>query len=171
MDASATAPVAIRFVPIDAAFADRVRVEHRSPQYGHPATVEVAKGTGPCRRCLRTFHVGEEDRILFTYNPVPPEYGLPDPGPVFIHASACTGFDAAELPEDLRALPLFVEGYGEASWLVRRAPVDNGDVAAAAARLFADPAIDYAQLRHGQAGCFIARLERDHAAGTSSMAK
>jgi hypothetical protein len=161
-----------RILPIDAELAERVRRERRSPQYGHPATVERATGTGPCRQCLRTFRVGEENRILFTYNPVRPDDGLPDPGPVFIHADPCAAFEGADLPEDLRVLPLFVEGYGQASWLVRRAPVEGGDVAAAAARLFADPAIDYAQLRHAKAGCFIARLERDQpAAGTSSIEK
>jgi len=67
--------ISFRIVPIDATIADSVRREHRSPQYGHPATVEVAKGYGPCRQCLRTFRAGEEDRILFTYNPVPKENG------------------------------------------------------------------------------------------------
>lgn len=56
-----------RLVPIASDLADRVRHERRSPQYAHPATVEVAKGYGPCRQCLRTFRTGEEDRILFTY--------------------------------------------------------------------------------------------------------
>jgi hypothetical protein len=45
------------------------RNTRKSPQYGHPAHVEVASGTGPCRQCLQTFDVGKENRILFTYNP------------------------------------------------------------------------------------------------------
>ena len=150
----------VRFLPIDPVLADQVRREGRSPQYGHPATVERAKGYGPCRQCLHTFRTGEEDRILFTYNPVRPGDGLPDPGPVFIHKDACATFEGASLPEDLLALPLFLEGYGQASWLVRREPVESGDVEGAAARLLADPAIDYLQLRNAEAGCFIARVER-----------
>jgi hypothetical protein len=164
--------VTLRILPIDAALADQVRRELKSPQYGHPATVERAKGYGPCRQCLRTFRTGEEDRILFTYNPMRPADGLPDPGPVFIHKEPCAGFDGPALPEDLRALPLFLEGYGEASWLVRRVRVEHGDVEAAAAQLFADPAIDSVQLRNAEAGCFIARVERDQpAAGISSIDK
>ena len=62
-----------RIVPIAATIADSVRREQRSPQYGDPATVEIAKGYGPCRQCLRTFRTGEEARILFTYDPVPAE--------------------------------------------------------------------------------------------------
>lgn len=162
----------LRILPLDATLADLVRHELKSPQYGHPATVERAKGCGPCRQCLHTFRTGEEDRILFTYNPVRPEEGLPDPGPVFIHKDPCAAFDGAALPEDLLAIPLFLEGYGQASWLVRRERVEGGDLEAAATRLFADTAIDYAQLRNAEAGCFIARVERDQlAAGTASIEK
>jgi hypothetical protein len=162
----------LRILPIDAVIADQVRRELRSPQYGHPATVERARGYGPCRQCLGTFRAGEEDRILFTYNPVRPVDGLPDPGPVFIHREPCTPFEGGALSDDLRAVPLFVEGYGEQSWIVRRARVEGGDVEAAATRMLADPAIDYVQLRNAEAGCFIARIERDQpAAGTSSIAK
>jgi hypothetical protein len=164
--------MSLRFLPIEPAIADRVRQELRSPQYGHPATVERAKGYGPCRQCLRTFLTGEEDRILFTYNPVPKDAGLPDPGPVFIHKDACAPFADEALPADLVALPLFLEGYGEASGLVRRERVVDGDVVAAAAKLLADPAIDYLQLRNAEAGCFIARVERNQpAAGISSIEK
>jgi hypothetical protein len=164
--------VTLRILSIDPAVAAAVRQELRSPQYGHPATVERARGYGPCRQCLHTFRAGEEDRILFTYNPVPAADGLPDPGPVFIHKDPCPAFEGDELPEDLRAIPLFLEGYGQASWLVRRERIEGGDVEAAAARLFADPAIDHAQLRNAEAGCFIARVERDQpAAGTPSIEK
>jgi hypothetical protein len=38
--------------------ADKVRSTMRSPGYGHPASVEVATGYGPCRLCLRTFRIG-----------------------------------------------------------------------------------------------------------------
>ncbi len=57
------------YAGITNALAVEVRQTRRSPQYGHPAHQELAKGTGPCRLCLRTFAVGEEERILFTYQP------------------------------------------------------------------------------------------------------
>lgn len=162
----------LRFLPIDTALADQVRRDLRSPRSGHAATVERAKGYGPCRQCLRTFRTGEEDRILFTYNPVRPADGLPDPGPVCIHKDVCAAFEGNELPGNLRALPLFLEGYGQGSWLVRRERVEAGDVEGAAARLFANPAMAYAQLRNAEAGCFIARVERDQpAGGTTSIEK
>ncbi|MBV9737341.1 MAG: DUF1203 domain-containing protein, partial [Candidatus Eremiobacteraeota bacterium] len=60
-----------------------------APIYGHPAHIEVATGYGPCRHCLRTFNVGREQRILFTYDPFQGIEDVPLPGPVFIHAVPC----------------------------------------------------------------------------------
>jgi hypothetical protein len=54
----------IRAIPDEISAA--ARNTRKSPQYGHPAHVEVAGGTGPCRQCLCTFDVGKENRILFT---------------------------------------------------------------------------------------------------------
>ena len=148
-----------RVVPIDSSVAGRVRHELRSPQYGHPVTVEVAKGYGPCRACLRTFRIGEEDRILFTYNPVPQGAGLPQPGPIFIHKDPCGAFDGDGIPPDLRTLPLFLEAFGRGTWLVRREPVDAGSMEADIAALLRDPAIEQVLIRNAEAGCYIARVE------------
>jgi hypothetical protein len=149
-----------RIVPIDPAVADRARRELRSPQYGHPATVEIAKGYGPCRQCLRTFRTGEEERLLFTYNPVPTGGGLPQPGPVFIHKETCAAFAGPGVPPELRGLPLFLEGFGHGTWAVRREPVDGPSMEADIAAMLRDPAIELVQLRNAEAGCFIARVER-----------
>ena len=152
--------IPFRIVPIDATLAATVRREQRSPQYGHPATVEVAKGYGPCRQCLRTFRAGEEDRILFTYNPVPKENGLAQPGPIFIHKDPCNAFDGPGIPPELRDLPLFLEGFGRGTWTVRREPVHAEAIEAGIAAMLRDPAIELVQLRNAEAGCFIARVER-----------
>jgi hypothetical protein len=153
-------PVPFRIVPLDANLAARARAEHRSPQYGHPATVEIAKGSGPCRQCLRTFRIGEERRMLFTYNPVPAGRGLPQPGPIFVHAEGCESFAAAGVPPELRTLPLFLEGFGRGTWTVRREPVDPESIDADIVAMLRDPAIELVNIRHAEAGCFIARVER-----------
>jgi hypothetical protein len=149
-----------RIVPIDAELADRARREHRSPQYGHPATVEIAKGSGPCRQCLRTFRIGEEQRLLFTYNPVPKTSGLAQPGPIFIHAETCEPFQGPGVPPQLRGLPLFLEAFGRGTWTVRREPVDGEAIEADIAAMLRDPAIELVQIRNAEAGCFIARADR-----------
>src|SRR3954465_2888782 len=86
------------------------RATMRSPQYGHPAHVEVATGYGPCRLCLQAFTVGADQRLLSTSRPFPDPAGLPAPGPVFIHSEPCARYDATVLPDALRPLPLVVEG-------------------------------------------------------------
>jgi hypothetical protein len=143
--------------------ATTVRDTLRSPQYGHPAHIEVATGYGPCRLCLQTFDVGHEERLLFTYQPFVDQAALPAPGPVFIHQESCERYDASGVPEALRPLPLVVEAYGDAGALLlqRRVGVDSVD--AVLAHAFGLAGTCYAHLRNGEAGCFIARVDRAHA--------
>lgn len=148
-------------IPIPTALAESARRERRSPQYGHPAHLERAAGYGPCRLCLDTFRVGEENRLLFTYNPFADLDPYPSPGPIFVHADGCAPYSAREeFPEPLRALPLVLEGYAAGRWLVARERVISGDVEGAATRLFAHAAVAYVHVRNAEAGCYIARLER-----------
>jgi hypothetical protein len=149
-----------RFSGLPEAIATEVRQTMRSPQYGHPAHREVAGGYGPCRLCLQTFREGEEDRILFTYQPFRDEGALPAPGPVFIHAEPCMRYDALELPPDFRALPLVFEGYQPGGRLVIQERVGSRDPCDILARVFDTPGTEYAHVRNGEAGCFMARVER-----------
>ena len=153
-------PTPFRIVPIDADLAGRARREQRSPQYGHPAAVSVATGYGPCRQCLRTFRVGEEQRLLFTYNPVAAGHGLPQPGPIFVHADPCEPFAGAGVPPDLRGLPLVLEGFARGTWTVRREPLAAPAIEPGIAAMLEDPAIELLLIRNAEAGCFIARIER-----------
>jgi hypothetical protein len=137
-----------------------VRSDLRAPHYGHPAHAEIATGYGPCRLCLQTFTVGTDERLLFTYQPFIDPEALPAPGPVFIHRQPCERYDALGLPEALRPLPLVVEGFGESGELVRRRRVGPMTVDAALDEVFTFPETRYAHLRNGEAGCFIARVER-----------
>jgi hypothetical protein len=147
-----------RIVALEQRIADEVRRARRSPGYGHPAHVEVAGGTGPCRLCLRPFAVGEETRVLFTHNPFP-EGMTPSPGPVFIHAVECPRYEADGFPTTLDSVPLLLEGYdGDGMAVVRRAA--NGDRVREVQDLLADTRVLFVHVRHAKAGCFIARVER-----------
>lgn len=158
-----------RTIPLSPELAETARREQRSPQYGHPAHTETAKGYGPCRLCLDTFKVGAEERLLFTYNPFDGLDSFPSPGPVFVHADGCAPFAAPTgFPESLRGLPLILEGYAAGRWLVAREPVVDGDVDGAAHRIFAHAAVVYIHVRNAEAGCYIARLER--VTGTAAAA-
>ena len=130
----------------------------RSPQYGHPAHVETATGYGPCRQCLRTFREGEEERILFTYQPFSSP-ALPSPGPVFIHRKPCDRYDDVSFPEGLRPIPLVLESYGEAGVLLDQQWLGKRRVEEVLQERLGDGRVKYLHLRNAEAGCFIARIE------------
>ena len=149
-----------RIQGIPESIAATARELKRSPQYGHPAHAEVAKGYGPCRLCLQTFTPGEEERLLFTYSPFTDPGALPAPGPVFIHSAGCERYDGETLPESLRPLPLVVEGYGTAGALVAQRRVGSAQFEAVLGEVLESAAVEYAHLRNAEAGCFIARVDR-----------
>jgi uncharacterized protein DUF1203 len=139
--------------------AQTVRSTLRSPQYGHPAHVEMATGYGPCRQCLKTFNQGREERILFTYQPFVSPGALPAPGPVFIHREACRQYDELHFPEELRAIPLVLESYGERAVLLNQQRVSERTVEDVIEEQLAEPRVEYLHLRNAEAGCFIARVQ------------
>jgi hypothetical protein len=147
-------------VAIPTKVADIVRETMRSPGYGHPAHVEVAAGYGPCRHCLRTFEVGKDHRILFTYDPFHGIESLPLPGPVFIHAEACARFSGDGFPEDLRSHRLTFAAYGAGRRLVAEEYVEDEQVQAMINRLFGREDVRYLHVRDTEAGCYDFRIER-----------
>ncbi|MEP6618824.1 MAG: DUF1203 domain-containing protein [bacterium] len=150
-----------RVVAISPALAATVRETMRSPQYGHPAHSELATGYGPCRECLRTFAVGADQRILFTYDPFAGVESLPLPGPVFIHADACSGYDErAGFPADLRAHAVTLNAYARGRRVVAQEYVADGNVEPVIERLFAQPDVAYLHVRDTKAGCFDFQIER-----------
>jgi hypothetical protein len=146
----------VRGVPQEVA--DEVRRTRRAPGYGHPAHLEVARGTGPCRCCLKTFVPGQDERLLFTYRPPGDEHSLMAPGPVFIHAAHCEAWTGAGFPEGLRPLPLAVEARAADSRVLGLER--TGTPEARIERLLDAGEADWLQLRHAEAGCFIARIDR-----------
>ena len=147
-----------RWIALAQDVADEVRATMTSPGYGHPAHAETARGTGPCRLCMRPFRKGEEERVLFTYNPFPEDADLPGPGPVFVHRDPCARFEGPGSPSELLALPLSVEGYDARGVPLARVRADDLD--ASVREVLARREVAYAHVRHGQAGCFVARVER-----------
>jgi hypothetical protein len=151
---------AYRIPGIPESIATAARTTMKSPQYGHPAHVETATGYGPCRLCLQTFRVGVDERLLFTYQPFTDPGTLPAPGPVFVHRAGCERYDGHELPPALRPLPLALEGYGDGGALLVQRRVSAVPFETVLHGVFEVPAVRYAHLRNAEAGCFIARIDR-----------
>ena len=146
---------------IPQSLADEVRRTRVSPQYGHPTLLEVATGTGPCRCCLRPFVPGQEQRLLFTYRPQGEDGSLMAPGPVFIHAEPCEAYVDDGFPPGLRSLPLAFESRAARSRvLVVLTPATTQAPESCIERLLGEPGAKWLHLRHAEAGCFVARVER-----------
>jgi hypothetical protein len=153
-----------RIQGIPDSIAAAARETMKSPQYGHPAHVETATGYGPCRLCLQTFQVGADERLLFTYQPFTDPAALPAPGPVFIHRQRCERYEGPELPAALRPLPLALEGYGSGGNLLLQRRVGGSPFEVVLESIFDCRDVQYAHLRNAEAGCFIARIDRDYGA-------
>lgn len=137
-----------------------VRETRLSPGYGHPVVRETARGTGPCRACLEQFQVGMEERLLFTYRPPSRDGMLGAPGPVFIHAEVCGQYRGTAFPPDLLSLPLLIEAWASGNRILSARRATGGETEAVIAELLEDPHIAYLHVRHGEAGCHIASVER-----------
>ncbi|HYX52370.1 MAG TPA: DUF1203 domain-containing protein [Candidatus Limnocylindrales bacterium] len=153
--------VPIRIVAIPTKVAEFVRSSLKAPGYGHPAHREVAAGYGPCRHCLHKFAVGEESRILFTYDPFFELESVPLPGPIFVHASDCRRYpEICDYPEQLRDLPALLCAYGEARKLMHEIQVTDGTQPTVVNALLKRPEIRYLHVRDLSAGCYDFRVER-----------
>lgn len=153
--------IAIRVVAIPSEVAAQVRTSKKAPHYGHPAHTEVEGGYGPCRHCLRTFRVGEEQRTLFTYDPFDQIEQVPLPGPIFIHTEVCERYpENAGYPDDLRKHAAVFTAYAKGQRLIARRHADAGGHDVAVEELLRLPEVDYIEVRDKEAGCYDFRIER-----------
>lgn len=150
-----------RVVAVGDRIADAVRKTMRSPGYGHPAHTEIATGYGPCRQCLRAFVMGEERRILFTYDSFYGRETLPLPGPVFIHEHDCERYPEDKgFPVDMLSHRLTFNAYAQGRRLVAQRYVSNGIVEPELQRLLQDRDVAYIHVRDTEAGCYDFSIER-----------
>lgn len=150
-----------RVAAIPTEVAEQVRATGKSPNYGFPAHREIAAGRAPCRHCLQLIRQGQEELLLFTYDPFR-ELGQPPlPGPVYIHAKQCPRHPNGDvIPEAYRGRLLTLEAFGNERALLKEIRVSNGVEQKVAEDLFHDPEVQYVNVRSTEAGCFLFRLER-----------
>jgi len=123
----------------------------------------VADGPGyPCRRCLRDATAGEELHLL-SYDPWLGESPYRQPGPIFVHVSACHHDPAAggdELPVQLTSRVLSVRAFDAQHRMTSCELTPGDELAESAARLFADDSAAYLHVHNAGAGCFAVRIDR-----------
>jgi uncharacterized protein DUF1203 len=144
-----------RIVAIPDSVADAVRRTRKSPGYGHPAHAEVATGYGPCRLCLRTFRIGTDRRLLFTYDPFHGHEPFPLPGPIFIHESECMRHpEDAGFPPDLISHRVTLNAYARGRRLVTVRHITDGTHETAIESLLSGDDVDYIHVCDTDAGCY-----------------
>jgi hypothetical protein len=154
-----------RVIAIATNVAIEVRNSGKSPRYGHSTQTTMASGYGPCRHCLRTFRVGQENRILFTYDAFTGIEGIPLPGPVFIHERDCARYDELSgYPVDMQPYPVVLNAFAHGQTLIEKLVLEpQEDKACAVELLLKKPAVAYIEVRDRTAGCFDFRIERAEA--------
>jgi len=153
--------IPIRVVAIPTEIADAVRRTHKDPHYGHAAHTEIAGEGAPCRHCLQIIAAGVEKATLFTYDAFEGVESLPLPGPVYIHAEACSRYpENSGFPAQLRSSPRTLNAYARGRRLIAAEYVENGNVDDGVEKLFARADVDYIHVRSTTAGCYTFRIER-----------
>jgi hypothetical protein len=82
------------------------------------------------------------------------------PGPVFIHADHCDAYTSDGFPEDLRKLPLAFEARTSGSRVIELSARQDLSAEAQMTVLFEEWFAQWLHVRHAEAGCYIARVER-----------
>jgi len=128
---------------------------------GNPIERAVAGGGEPLRCCLRDATAGEE-LILFGYEPPLPAGPYREIGPVFAHATACSGPSAvAAYPSDWYGRPQVLRAYDRRGRIHPATRVHDGrDPEAVIAAMLQDPEVVQIHSRNVAYGCFMFTIRR-----------
>lgn len=126
-----------------------------------PVVIKAEGGANPCRHCLGLIADGEP-KLVLAYRPFDAPQPYAETGPIFLHQSACTRYESAELPRWFAFLdPAAIRGYGADHWI----RYDTGrvvrgrELADVSASILADASIAYVHIR-SKFGCFQCRVDR-----------
>lgn len=126
-----------------------------------PVVIKADGGANPCRHCLGLI-VDGEPKLVLAYRPFDAPQPYAETGPIFLHQSACTRYESAELPRWFAFLdPAAIRGYGADHWI----RYDTGrvvrgrELADVSASILADASIAYVHIR-SKFGCFQCRVDR-----------
>ena len=114
----------------------------------------------PDRIALRDLDPGGHALLLnFTHQPADTPFRASHA--IYLDETATAAFDAVDaVPPMLRRRLLSLRAFDGAHELVAADVVEGGDLEAAIARLFADPAAAYLHAHAAKPGCYLARIAR-----------
>jgi hypothetical protein len=150
-----------RATPIDPARLAAMRSAGRD-EHGNPFTAYPAIGWEPLRCCLRLADEDEEIALI-SYAPFRATSPWAEVGPVYVHATACEGFAADELPAPLRTGPRILRTYRADETLdyehITLVP-EGEDLDPALRKLFAEPEVATVHVRSLLPQCFTYAVRR-----------
>jgi hypothetical protein len=133
--------------------------------YGHQPETMISGGPGyPCRHCLQDID-RDDELFVFAYRPFPDLQPYAETGPVFLHKTPCSRYEAEEvLPPVLASSRDFiVRGYGDNNRIVygTGAVTPTADISTYAGELLERPGIAYVHVRSARNNCYQCRIDRD----------
>jgi hypothetical protein len=148
-----------RIVSLPTEIADAARRAANAGALDHALITVDEPESAPCRHCLRWAQPGERV-ILFPYAAIPSGQPYSETGPIFVHASECQRYSAAdEYPDDFRNGRVF-RAY-DSKYNIIDAQIVNGSQAEVVIKsLFQNPDTAFVDVRSVTRGCFTFRVQR-----------
>lgn len=139
-------------------------INGKSDAHGNAPTLAISDGGGmPCRHCLDDIAKGDE-YLTLAYSPFETKHAYAEVGPIFLHAKACTAYDANETPTSfLTREHYMMRGYSKTNKAIiygtgKRVP--SKDIEAEVAKILQDDDCEYVHLRSATNTCFACRVEQ-----------
>ena len=148
-----------RIVPLPSEIADEAREAVRRGAGDH-ALIEVdSPNSFPCRHCLG-WALPRERVVLFPYASIRAGRPYAESGPIVVHEHRCERYGASNsYPPALRNGRVF-RAYDSQDNMIDVVVVDGEEPETAVAKLFANPATAFLQVRSVTRGCFTFKIER-----------
>lgn len=154
-------PEAVRFrvVPLDPAYAARIRATRRDAQ-GQPVQERRDPAPHQCRVCLH-LTAPDEPYLLLSHRAHPPGVLYAETGPVFIHDRECIPYaEAHAYPAEFPRERVVLKAFSAAHELLGAKHAGKRPVERTIDELLADPRVDYLHARNDDLGCYMFRIER-----------
>ena len=148
-----------RIVPLPSDLVDEAREAVRHRAHDH-ALVEVdSPRSFPCRHCLSWAQPAERV-VLFTYASIPAGHPYGESGPIVVHEQRCEPYGATnDYPPDLRQGRV-LRAYDLQGNMIDAVVVNGEEPETIIAKLFANSAVGFLQVRSVTRGCFTFKIER-----------
>jgi len=148
-----------RIIPLPTEIADAARRAVNAGAPDHELVTVDSTESSPCRHCLHWAQPGERV-ILFPYAAIPSGRPYSETGPIFVHATKCQRYSAAnEYPADFRTGRVF-RAYDSNYNIIDAQVVDGSEPEVIIESLFQNPETTFVDARSLTRGCFTFRVQR-----------